>query len=114
MTFTNVVTQPIVAAGTVDTLAAADIANGNVVDCGRCYLEAKNTGGAPATVTLAVPTTFDGMAIGPRAVVVAAGATVKIPLYQADYAQPVGQTDAGRAHVTYSGGSTFNIGVFSL
>lgn len=114
MPFTSLTTQPIVAAGTVRTLASADIANGNVADCGRCYLEVSNTGGGSATVTIAVPSTFDGMVIGPRTVVVAAAAVAKIPLIPADYAQPTGATDAGRAHVTYSGGATLSVGVFSL
>lgn len=114
MPFTSLTTQPIVPAGTVQALVSADITNGNVVDVGRMYLQVNNTGGSPATVTVAVPITFDGMTVGPRAVVVAAAATVKIPLNPADYQIPSGQTDAGRAHVTYSGGATLSVGVFSL
>lgn len=112
--FTNIITQPIVAAGLTRTLAAADVTNGNVVDCGRCYLEAVNTGGSTATITIACPITLDGMTIGPRVVSVLAAGVVKIPLSAADYAQPPGATDAGRAHVTYSAASTWNVGVFSL
>lgn len=112
--FTNITTQPIVAAGLARTLAAADVTNGNVVDCGRCYLEATNTGGSTATVTVLCPLNQNGMTIGPRVVSVPASGVAKIPLSAADYAQPTGTTDAGRAHVTYSAASTWNVGVFSL
>jgi len=114
MTYTNVVTQPIVSAGIVRTLAAADVTNGNVVDTGRVFLEVENTGGSSATVTIATNATVDGMTVGPRAVTVAAGAYVFVPLFPGNYAQPSSSANAGRALVTYSGGATLLVGVFSL
>lgn len=110
--YTNVVTQPIVSAGTARTLVAADTANGNVCDTGRVFLEVNNTGGASINVTIQTNATVDGMAVGPRIVAVAAAAFTFIPLYPANYAQPNTSVNANRAQVTFS--AACNIGVFSM
>lgn len=112
MTYTNVVTQNVTSAGLVQTLAAADTSNGNVVDTGHVFLVVDNAGGSAVTVTIQTNATVDGMTVGPRVVTVAATSTSFIPVYPANYAQPSTSVNAGRAQVTFSAACT--IGVFSL
>lgn len=115
MPFTNINTQVVTEAGIAFTPGANDATNGNVVDTGNnVWLYLKNTGGSSATVTVAVPATQSGMAIGPRAIVLAASATrvIRLPSYL--YAQAYGTTNAGRAQITFSAAATVDIGVFNL
>lgn len=118
MTFTNLVTQQITPAGLTAALSAADGTNGNVIDCGRVFLQVVNGGGSPITVTIATPVTTDvggSLTVGPRAVTVAASATKLIgPINPAIYGQPSGSANAGRAQVTYSSATTVTVGVFQL
>jgi hypothetical protein len=112
MTYTSIVTQPIVSAGIVENLVAADTVNGNVIDTGKVFLEVVNAGGSSLTVTILTNATVDGMTVGPRVVTVAAAVTEFIPVYPANYAQPSSSSYAGRALVSFSAACT--VGVFSM
>lgn len=116
MARTSVTTTEIVKTGVANNLVAADVANGEVIDTGRVFLEVTNTGSASATVTVHATAVVDGLNVEDLVVTVAAGATEKIgPLSTSTFGQPTSAgADKGRAYVDYQTGSTFNREVFSL
>lgn len=76
----NIATTSVVTAGTSVPFTAA-AAGGDTAQTGtRILLLVKNGDASAHTVTLVTPGTVDGLAIADRAVVVAAGATVAVPL----------------------------------
>lgn len=108
MARTSVTPQQLTLAGLAPTMTApagegAD--NGDVVDYGRNILVVSNSGTSAVTVTVETPETVDGdLAIADRAVPVAAGATVLIPLTSVHYRQISGP-DAGRVYIDYGTGA---------
>lgn len=115
MARTSVTTQPIVKTGTLSTLAAADAVNGEVIDTGRVYLHVHNGGGAPITVTVHATVVVDGLAVTDLAVAVAAGTDMKIgPFNPTTFGRLAPSTDATRAYVDYSSGTSVTRGVFQL
>lgn len=115
MARTSVTTQPIVKTGVVSTLTAADAVNGEVIDTGRVYLHVHNGGGAPITVTVHATVVYDGLTLTDLAVAVAAGTDAKIgPLSPTTFGRLAPSTDATRAYVDYSSGTSVTRGVFSL
>lgn len=116
MAFTNLATTPIVNTGVSAALSAVDTANGNVVDTGRVLLHFKNTNAAPAVVSIASPITVQNMTVGPLVVNVPAtnGEVFVGPLDKSAFAQPLGSTDAGRAHITYTNGGNLTCQVMSI
>lgn len=103
-------TQSITTAGITPTFAAAAGGGDKCLPSTGTYLHVKNGGGSPVTVTLVTPATVDTLAVGDRAVVVAAGAEAKIAVPDTLYRNP---TD-GLADITYSGVTSVTVGVFRI
>lgn len=76
----NIATTSVVVAGTTVPFTAAAVGGDTGQTSGRILLLVKNGDASSHTVTLVTPGTVDGLAIADRAVIVAAGATVAIPL----------------------------------
>ena len=113
MARTNVVTQNMALTGLAPALTEPT-ADGDVVDVGRTFLMAVNTGGGAVTVTVQTPGGVEDLALADRVVSVPAGATRLIPLTMPAYRQPVGDANAGRAFVNYSVPADIDRGVISL
>lgn len=91
--------------GTVTFTAAAG--GGDTCQTGAgVLLLVKNGDSSDHTVTLATPGTVNGLAIADRAVVVAAGAEVAIPI-TSDYRDP----STGRCAITYDGVTSVTVAV---
>ncbi|MFJ6729991.1 hypothetical protein ACIQPQ_34340 [Streptomyces sp. NPDC091281] len=72
-------------------------------------LAVKNADAGSHTVTVATPGTVDGLAVADRAVAVAAGQTMLIPLTDR-YRNP----GTGRAAISYDGVTSVTVGVFRI
>jgi hypothetical protein len=103
-------TQSIVTAGLTPAFVAAAGGGDKCLPGAGTYLHVKNGGGSPVTVTLVTPATVDTLAVGDRAIVVAAGAEAKIAVPDTLYRNP---TD-GLADITYSGVTSVTVGVFRI
>ncbi|MYS47535.1 hypothetical protein GTY23_41475 [Streptomyces sp. SID5998] len=96
-------------AGTAVAYAAAS-AGGDTCPTGAgVLLLVKNGDAAAHTVTLATPGTVNGLAIADRAVPVAAGAEVAIPVTN-DYRDP----STGRAAITYDAVTSVTVAVIRV
>jgi hypothetical protein len=76
---------------------------------GGVLLLVKNDDASPHTVTLVTPGSFKGLAIADRAVAVAAGAEVAIPV-TTDYRDPA----TGRASITYDDVTSVTVAVIRV
>ncbi|REE62124.1 hypothetical protein BX257_4737 [Streptomyces sp. 3212.3] len=72
-------------------------------------LMVKNSDASPHTVTLVTPGTVNGLAIADRAIPVAAGAEVAIPVNR-DYRNPA----TGRASITYDAVTSVGVAVMRV
>ena len=95
-------TQSIIADGLAPVMNAPNV-DGDIAECGGgCFMTVLNGSGAPITVTVQTPDTFQGLAIADRVITVAAGASKDIPLPQY-YRQPLDAvTGPGKALVDFS------------
>ncbi|PZG14420.1 hypothetical protein C1I95_21755 [Micromonospora craterilacus] len=110
----DVVTQRVTRAGLEPELTSAT-ADGDVVDTGQVALWVVNGGESPITVTVVATATQDGLAVANLARSVPAGGQQLIgPLPARTFAIPVGEPDAGRAHVDYSAVVDVDRAVISL
>lgn len=100
----SVTTQPITRAGTTPT-ATSPTAEGDIVDTGgTVFLLVSNTGAAAATVTVQSQATYSGLDVEDLTVSLPAGATKAIgPLNTEPFGFPVGDVNAKRAFVDYTG-----------
>lgn len=96
--------------GTTQTLAAASGGGDTAVTGDGRFLVVKNGDASSKTVTLVVPGNLEtGVAYPDKDYVVAAGATVLIPLL------PIYRNHAtGVANITYSAVTSVTVGVFSI
>jgi hypothetical protein len=100
--------QTIVNAGITPAYVPAAAGGDKVIPGPGSYVHVKNGGGSSVTVTLVTPGTVDGtLAVGDRAVVVAAGAESKIAVGNL-YRDPAD----GLASITYSAVTTVSVGSF--
>jgi hypothetical protein len=89
---------------------AAAAGGGDTCQTGAGVLLMVRNGDASShTVTLATPSTVNGLAIADRAVAVAAGADVAIPV-TSDYRNP----STGRASITYDGVTSVEVAVIRV
>jgi hypothetical protein len=111
----SVTTEQIVHAGVLSTLTAPTV-DGDVIDCGRVFLEVDNGSGAAVTVTVRSTASTDGLDVEDLAVSVAAGATKKIgPFNVSTFGRSsTDGADQGRAYVDYSAVASVTRGVFGL
>lgn len=104
-------TQNITTAGTVLTLAAAAAGGDKVVPGAGTFIHVKNASGGSITVTLVTPATVDtSLAVGDRAIAVAAATEQKIAVPDTLYRDPAD----GLASITYSGVTSLTIGCFRI
>lgn len=107
-------TQKIARAGVAPTFAAAAVGGDRFTPGHYTYLEIKNAGGSPVTVTVAATAKVDNdIALANTTVSVpATTGDIKIgPFPPRDYLATDG---SGLADITYSGVTSVTIGVFSL
>lgn len=107
MARSSVTTVPVVKTGVTQTLAAADVVNGEVIDCGRVVLVVNNSSGSSITVTVHATAVVDGLPVEDLVVTVPA-ATIKLlgPLSASTFGQASSSPDNGRAYVNYSAACT--------
>lgn len=99
-------TQNITTTGTVVSYAAATGGGDAMVADSTSFLHAKNGSGGPITVTLVTPATVDNtLAVGDRAVVIAAGTDQMIAVPDSLYRDPT----TGLASITYSGVTSLTV-----
>ncbi|OXM73087.1 MULTISPECIES: hypothetical protein [Amycolatopsis] len=114
MARTSVATQPIVKTGVAPVLTAP-VADGDIIDTGRVFLQVTNGGGSPVTVTVQATVEVDGLDLEDLVVSVPAAGTRLIgPLSRATFGQLTGSADVGRAYVDYSSVTDVTRGVFTL
>lgn len=113
MARTNVITQAMALPG-LDPVLTEPVADGDVVDVGRCFLYVDNGGVVSITVTVQTPGGVEDLALEDREVTVPAGEFRLVPLTMPAYKRPVGGTDAGRAWVDYSAVADVTRAVVSL
>lgn len=102
----TLVTQNISTAGIVPTYAAASGGGDAMVADATSFLHVFNASGGSITVTLVTPATVDTtLAVGDRAVVVAAGTNQMISVPAELYRDPT----TGLASITYSGVTTLTV-----
>lgn len=111
----SVTTQDIVRAGVTSTLTAPTV-DGDVIDCGRVFVEVDNGSGASVTVTVQATAMIDGLDVEDLAVVIPAGATKKLgPFNVSTFGRPsTDGVDKGRAYVDYSSVTSVTRAVFAL
>jgi hypothetical protein len=99
-------TQSISTTGLVATYAAATSGGDAMIADSTSFLHAKNASGGSITVTLVTPATVDTtLAVGDRAIVVAAGTDAMIAVPDSLYRDPT----TGLASITYSGVTSLTV-----
>lgn len=102
---------PITRAGIPGTLVAAAGGGDTFANTGKEFLEVVNGGGAPITVTIAVPYTVDGITLPGKTVSVTNGQRRLIGPFPSNiYNDPTLQT----VGITYSAVTSVTVGVFQL
>jgi hypothetical protein len=103
-------TTPVASNGsTVQALAAANAGGDTVARRDGAFLVVQNPTGGPITLTIDTPGTTHGLAIADEGVVVAAGTTHIVPIYDSVFVHP----DDGLIHLAYSAAG-LNVGAFSV
>jgi hypothetical protein len=107
--------QTITRDGVTPTFGAANADGYALPGDGKSWIEVKNTNGAGITVTLDIPSTYDGLAVTDKAVAVALTVGDKIigPFPPAIYNQPSG-TYAGKVLITFSAVADVTVGFFRM
>ncbi|MGW4986317.1 hypothetical protein ACWEQ3_01520 [Streptomyces mirabilis] len=101
--------QRIPLAGLAGAYAAASAGGDNAPIGGRFFLEVRNGGASPVTVSIASPSTLDGLTIAGASLVVPANGSGMIPMggvYR--------NRTTGRADITYSAVTSVSVAVFEL
>lgn len=115
MARTALTVQSIIRNGLAPSFGAANVDGHAVPNDGKTWIEVKNAGGSPITVTIQTPGTVDGMAVADRTVVVPAttGDRMIGPFPPNQYNQISG-SDVGTVYVDFSAVTSVTVAAFTM